>query len=40
MTTRATDIAPLHVEALNSIEVEFYPNRRFLGLIPPNRSEK
>jgi hypothetical protein len=24
MTSRATDIAPLHVEALNAIEVEFY----------------
>jgi bifunctional DNase/RNase len=24
MTTRATDISPAHVEALNSIEVEFY----------------
>jgi hypothetical protein len=40
MTTRATDIAPLHVEALNSIEVEFYPVRRFFGLMAPKRSEK
>ncbi len=24
MTTRATDIAPIHVEALNAIEIEFY----------------
>jgi serine protease inhibitor len=24
MTSRATDIAPVHVEALNSIEIEFY----------------
>jgi hypothetical protein len=39
MTTRATDIAPLHVEALNSIEVEFYPIRRF-GILPPNSAEK
>ena len=40
MTTRATDIAPAHVEALNSIEVEFYPARRFFGLVEPKRSEK
>ena len=40
MTTRATDIAPLHVEALNSIEVEFYPARRFFGIVQPKPSEK
>jgi hypothetical protein len=27
MTTRATDISPAHVEALNSIEVEFYATK-------------
>src|SRR5579871_3781556 len=30
MTTRATQMSPVHVEALNSIEVEFYGDKRVL----------
>jgi hypothetical protein len=40
MTTRATQLSPVHVEALNSIEVEFYPRKRFYGLLEPKGTDK
>ncbi|VVD74978.1 DUF6680 family protein [Pandoraea commovens] len=39
MATRATPVAPKHVEALNSIPIVFHPNNLFLGWARPGRGE-